>query len=283
VDFPVLEIFRAVAAEQSVTRAARRLDRVQSNVTTRIKLLEEELGVLLFHRDAKRMTLTAEGQRFLTYAEKLLGLAEEARQSMHAGKVSGSLRVGSMESTAASRLPKVLARYHGRWPDVNLQMSTGTAQQLTAAVIAHQLDCALVAHPEPLEPGLQGTRVFSEELMLVLPAQHPPVQGPDDVRIRTLASFMRGCAYRRIAENWLGGQDLKVIEVGSYHAVLACVAAGSCIGIVPQSVLDLQRDALNVRTHKLMTVDTLLICRSTYSVSAFEEFLRALQDESAPS
>lgn len=129
-DLTSLEIFRAVAAEQSVTRAAQQLQRVQSNVTTRIQQLEDELGVPLFQRDGKRMALTDKGREFLAYAERLLALAAEARQSMHPDVASGTLRLGSMESTAASRLPAVLARYHRECPAVSLEVSTGTSQAL---------------------------------------------------------------------------------------------------------------------------------------------------------
>lgn len=288
----MLEIFRVVAIEQSVTRAAQRLQRVQSNVTTRIQQLEEELGASLFLRDGKCMTLTAEGQRFLEYAEKLLALAEEARQSLHPGKPGGHLRIGAMESTSASRLPGPLARYHSLWPNVHLTISTGTTRDLMDAVLARKTDCALVADPasldadgttaEALDPGLDATRVFSEQLMLVLPAQHGGVSSVDNPGIRTLAGFARGCTYRQIAENWFAsnsttpGEKLTVLEVNSYHAILACVAAGSCIAILPQSVLDLQRQPLDVRTHPIMTVDTLLIRRTAYSTPAFEEFRRIL-------
>ena len=75
-DHTSLDIFRVVAAELSVTRAAKRLGRVQSNVTTRIQQLEEELGVPLFRRDGNRLTLSAEGDRFLGYANRMRALAD---------------------------------------------------------------------------------------------------------------------------------------------------------------------------------------------------------------
>lgn len=296
-DFADLEIFRTVAAEQSVTRAAQRLGRVQSNVTTRIQQLEESLAVRLFLRDGKRMTLTAEGQGFLSYAEQLLALAEEARQSLRPETPSGHLRIGSMESTAASRLPIPLARYHALWPDVDLHITTGTTRVLLDGVLARRLDCALVAQtnvqmpgsdsPAPgadlgLDPGLEGIPVFTEELLLVMPASHPEVRRPDDLVIRTLAGFAQGCAYRQLAETWLASgiqrseHPLKVLEVASYHAILACVTAGSCVAILPKSVLDLQRDPLDVRTHALLSVDTLLVRRTGYSTSAYEEFQRVV-------
>lgn len=291
-DLAVLDIFRTVARERSVTRAAQRLDRAQSNVTTRIKQLEEDLGVALFLREGKRMVLTDEGIRFLDYADRLLSLAGEARQAMHPAQPGGHLRIGTMESTAASRLPQPLADFHARWPDVELTITTGTSQDLIEAVRARKLDCALVADPAAVTPcdsdaledeTLEWTRIYTEQLMLVLPERHPKASTPDKVAIRTLAGFARGCTYREIAENWFAAstpapdRKLKVLEVNSYHAILACVAAGSCVGIVPQSVLELGGKQHKLRAMPLMKVHTLLVTRSGYRTAAFEEFRRVLQ------
>ncbi|WP_440466280.1 LysR family transcriptional regulator [Pseudomonas sp. YH-1] len=286
-DLSSLEIFRCVAEEQSVTRAAARLQRVQSNVTTRIRQLEEDLGAALFLRDGKRMTLTDQGREFLRYAEQLLALANEARQSLHPDRATGSLRVGSMEASAASRLPEPLARFHRACPEVDLHMTTGHSQKLLGEVLNRQLDCALIAHPdilraEPgfetkLERGLRAEPVFREELLLVLPGNHPPVKRPEDVQIRTLVGFTRGCTYRQLAEDWLKGAPLAVQEVGSYHGILACVNAGSCIGVLPRSVLELQREMPGLQVVPLMEVDTLLIWRDGYATGAFQRWRETLE------
>jgi len=291
-DLAVVEIFRAVALEQSITRAALRLGRVQSNVTTRVRQLEESLGVPLFLRDAKRMTLTDAGRQFLIYAEKLLALEEEARQSLRPGQPSGRLRIGSMESTAASRLPRPLAAYHAQWPEVTLALSTGPSQQLLDAVLAQTLDCAFIAPPgvlsdggwqaEPLA-GLDSYPVFTEDLMLVLPAGHAAVDGPQDLHVRSLTVFARGCTYRDVALQWLGAytgdaeRRVDLLEVDSYHAMLACVAAGNCAAVLPQSVLALARDPVPVRSHLLARLDTLLVRRSGFQSAAFD----ALRDQLA--
>jgi len=291
VDFLDLEIFRAVAAERSVTRAAERLQRVQSNVTTRVRQLEEELGVPLFLRDGKRMTLTPQGQTLLGYANRLLALAEEARQALHPEKPSGHFRIGTMESTAASRLPTPLVQFHSRWPEVTLELSTGPTQSLIEQVLGHELDCALIARPPAAEaegeaglgPDLEGVRVFVEELLLVLPARHPDVTDAADLQVGVLATLEPGCTYRRLAEDWLargrsaGDRPVKRLELGSYHAILACVSAGTSIGVVPRSVLELQRDPLDIRTHSLGCVDILLIRRRGYRSAAFDAFLQILQ------
>lgn len=274
-DLSSLEIFRAVAHEASVTRAAQRLQRAQSNVTTRIRQLEEDLGVELFLRDGKRMSLTERGSEFLAYAEQLLALADEARQSMHPTEPGGRLRLGSMESTAASRLPALLASYHKACPRVALEVSTGTSRALFDGVRARRLDCALVAAGpgwagELDGSGLRGEPLFREELLMILPAEHPPVHDVAEVRLRTLAGFARGCTYRQLAEDSLG-TPLTVQEVGSYHANLACVAAGACVGVLPRSVLQLLGTP-PLRSLPLAEVDTWLVWREGYATAAFERW-----------
>lgn len=274
-DLSSLEIFRAVAHEASVTRAAQQLQRAQSNVTTRIRQLEEDLGVELFLRDGKRMSLTERGSEFLAYAEQLLALADEARQSMHPAEPGGRLRLGSMESTAASRLPALLASYHKACPRVALEVSTGTSRALFDGVRARRLDCALVAAGpgwagELDGSGLRGEPLFREELLMILPAEHPPVHDVAEVRLRILAGFARGCTYRQLAEDSLG-TPLTVQEVGSYHAILACVAAGACVGVLPRSVLQLLGTP-PLRSLPLAEVDTWLVWREGYATAAFERW-----------
>ena len=279
-DFVALEIFCAVAAEGSVTRAAQRLQRVQSNVTTRVRQLEDAVGCTLFLREGKRMALTPEGQTLLAYAQRLLALAEEARQALQPSQPQGRLRLGAMESTAASRLPGPLARFHGQWPGVALELSTGASQGLLDRLRAHTLDAVLIAWPpgQPSDPALDAVPVFCEELLLALPADHAPISGPQEVQPGTLAAFERGCSYRHIAQQWLAARTppLQWLELGSYHAILACVAAGNCVGVVPRSVLELARTPPALHLHPLQSVDTLLVRRAGYRSAALDVLQQTL-------
>ncbi|QCP52965.1 LysR family transcriptional regulator [Trinickia violacea] len=291
-DFSSLEIFCTVAAEQSITRAAHHLARVQSNVTTRVKQLEEELRVELFSREGRRMTLTPNGRRMLVYAQRLLALAEEAREAMSPDQPAGVLRIGAMESTAATRLPSLLSVYHSRWPQIELEISIGTSCSLIDDVLMSRVDCAFVAdagfgHVPGIggvaeRSGLSATRACTEDMLLVLPPNHPPVKRPEDLQIRTWAAFAKGCSYRSVLERWLGIRNAehetgwKLMELTSYHTMLACVAARSCFALCPKSVLELQRAPLHVRTQPIAAVDTYLIARSAYSSGAYEALLRAV-------
>ncbi len=269
-DLAALAIFRAVVRENGVTRAAAKLNRVQSNVTTRIKQLEEQLGAELFTRDGRRLVLTPAGETLLPYAERLLALADEARHAVKAGRPSGRLRLGTMESVAACRLPAVLARYHQRWPEVGLELETGTTGCLIDRVREFEVDAALVATPPdgaPASPLFDCVPVWREELVLLTPRGHRPIRAPRDVALSTLVAFERGCAYRSYVERWYLQQDIRpqrVLELGSYHAIVACVAAGAGVAVAPRSVLELQRGLDEIVVHPLPeigAIDTLLVWR----------------------
>src|SRR6188768_1779703 len=120
-DLVALQIFKTVAETGGITRAAARLHRVQSNVTTRIQQLEERLGTRLFHRHKRRLVLSAEGKLLLEYADRLLRLSAEAQAAMRDGAPQGPLRLGALESTAAVRLPPLLSSFHLAYPKVLLE------------------------------------------------------------------------------------------------------------------------------------------------------------------
>src|ERR1700719_679788 len=130
IELQALEIFKAVVDCGGVTRAAAQLHRVPSNITTRLKQLEEGLGTKLFHRHNRKLLLSTEGKLLLAYAERLLSLSSEAELALRSGKPRGKLRIGTLESTAATRLPPVLARYHRANPEVQIELVSGTTGAL---------------------------------------------------------------------------------------------------------------------------------------------------------
>jgi DNA-binding transcriptional LysR family regulator len=284
-DLAALTIFRAVVRENGVTRAAAKLNRVQSNVTTRIKQLEEQLGTDLFIRDGRRLVLTPAGETLLPYAERLLALADEARHAVREDRPSGRLRLGTMESVAATRLPGLLARYHQQWPAVALELETGTTGKLIERVREFEVDAALVATPldlASLGDLFETVPVFTEELVMLTPRGHRPIHEVRDVALSTLIAFERGCAYRTYIEKWYmehGVRPARVLELGSYHAIVACVAAGAGVAVAPRSVLDLQADSSNIAVHELPdigTIETLLVWRRGHFSPALNALRRTL-------
>uniref|UniRef100_UPI003D2D0035 LysR family transcriptional regulator n=1 Tax=Alcaligenes xylosoxydans xylosoxydans TaxID=85698 RepID=UPI003D2D0035 len=240
-DLDALQIFKAVADHGGVARAAAHLNRVQSNVSTRLKQLEATLEAPLFRRQNRRLVLSEQGRVLLSYADRLLRLSAEAQAAVRDGAPQGLLRIGTMESTAAARLPPILAAYHAAWPQVRIELVTGTSGALAAKVRNYEIEAAFVAQPFEAQ-GLAQQPAFDEELALISPLAWPEIHGPKDVGDRSVIAFAAGCSYRRILEAWFGQEGVapdKVMEFASYHAIVACVAAGSGVAIVPRSVLAL--------------------------------------------
>lgn len=285
IDLESLHIFKAVVDYGGITRAAAQLNRVQSNITTRVKNLEDRLGVQLFQRQSGKLVLSAEGSVLLAYAERLLHLSAEAEAALRSGIPRGTLRIGTMESTAAARLPDLLSRFHRNYPDVQIELVTGTSGALIDKVHRFEIEAAFVA--EPFAPAeLESQQAFLEELVLITPRDSPAINTPKDLQRRTVIAFSTGCSYRRVLENWLGAASVvpdRVLELGSYHAIVACVAAGSGIAIVPRSVLATVRAERDVAAFalpaRIAKATTRLAWRSGHQSVALDALRRELQQK----
>jgi len=282
IDLDSLHIFKAVVDYGGITKAASQLNRVQSNITTRVKNLEDRLGVKLFQRQSGKLVLSSEGKLLLSYADRLLRLSSEAEAALRNSVPQGTLRLGTMESTAAARLPPVLSHYHQHYPEVQIELVTGTSGALIGKIHRFEVEAAFVAKPF-VATDLEMQEAFSEELVLIAPRNAPPVKTPKDLRKHTVIAFSTGCSYRRILEDWLGMSSVvpdRVLELASYHAIVACVAAGSGIAIVPRSVLAVVRAENDVTIsplpERLARVKTYLVWRSGHHSVALDALREAL-------
>jgi len=274
-----LHIFRTVVREGGIVRAARRLHRVPSNITTRIQQLEASIGVQLFTRERHRLALSQSGERLLVYADRMLLLSDEARSVLASVAPSGVLRLGALESTAASRLPAILAAYHKAYPDVRVELITGTNDALTAAVIDRRVEAAFVAEA-PATKELACQPLFRERLVIISASSHAPIRRPQDVTGDSIIAFPNGCFYRRVLQRWLGERrlpSLRVLELGSYHAIVACVASGTGIALAPESVLETVQHAAVTR-HVLPKVHSDVVTPLVWRASEQSPALVALRD-----
>ncbi|CAB3721761.1 LysR family transcriptional regulator [Achromobacter kerstersii] len=282
-DLDALQIFKAVADQGGVARAAQHLNRVQSNVSTRLKQLEASLNAPLFRRQNRRLVLSDQGRVLLSYADRLLRLSDEAQAAVRDGAPQGVLRIGTMESTAAARLPPILAAYHAAWPQVGIELVTGTSGALAAKVRNFEIEAAFVAQPFPAE-GLATLDAFQEDLTLISPLAWGAIASPRDLGDRSVIAFAAGCSYRRILESWLNHEGVaagRVMEFASYHAIVACVAAGSGVAIVPRSVLAVlgaeHSVCVSVLTGPYATALTQLVWRADDDSPALQALRQQLQ------
>jgi DNA-binding transcriptional LysR family regulator len=252
-DLADLGIFRAVVEAGGVTKAAERLHRVPSNISTRVRQLERELGVSLFIREGKRLHVSPAGRQLLGYAERLLDLAREALDAVQDTKPRGLFRLGAMPSAAAIRLPRPLNTLHHRYPDISLELRTDTVRALTQGVMRGDLDAAFVAEPVAETP-FEKTMIFDEELAIFASARHKPIHRPSDVNPQTMLVLEPGCPYRLRLERWFqetGETPERIIEMTSWHAILGCAAAGMGVAALPRIVLSSFPERKLLRLHPL--------------------------------
>jgi DNA-binding transcriptional LysR family regulator len=275
-----LVTFSTVARLGGITRAADELNTVQSNVTQRVKALESEIGTALFERHSRGMTLTGAGRRLLPYAQRMAALSREAMLAARDdGEPKGPLSIGSMETTAAVRLPALLADFHRRFPAVRLTLRTSTTADLVAAVLDGTLDGAFVAGPID-HAELLSTVAFREELVLVTAQRWSslaalragtPESGP------TALVFRTGCTYRQRLEQVFtefGWPSAARFELGTLDGMIGCVAADMGVTMLPRAVVG-KNETVNI--HKLKAaqsgVDTLFIQRrGAHQYSALQGF-----------
>jgi DNA-binding transcriptional LysR family regulator len=282
-----LNLFAAVARHGSITKAASRLNTVQSNVTTRLRLLEEELGVSLFQRHHHGVSLTRSGRDLLPYAHQLDVLLQKAKAAVASdGAIRGALRIGSLETTAAARLPSLLRKYVPAHRNVDLAIETGTTRTLTQAVLEYRLDGAFVAGPVEVDE-LDETLSFVEELVLVSSPEHKSVPAAlQEGTMPKLFVFRVGCSYRQKLERFLAGRGVSLVnqlEMGTLEGILGCVSAGLGITMMPLSVVEPYAKRREVAVHRLAAsearVDTVFITRREAVRSpALEEFLSVISE-----
>lgn len=282
-----LKVVDAVARHGSMNKAAVELNTVQSNVSSRIRSLEDELGVSLFQRSAKGVQITPAGRRILPYAARLSKLLSDASAAARDdGKPSGVLEIGTLETTLALRLPLLIARFANAWPEVRPVVRTGTTQSLIQAVVDCKLEGAFVAGPVD-HPELQAETVFQEELVLVTSRAVRTLEAVRAITHLKTVVFRIGCSYRQRMDSLLSGMGLlapEPLEFGSIDGILACVAAGVGITLLPRGVVARAWQEGLVAVHEipptLSQVETVFVRRvDSHFSSALATFLESVHRE----
>ena len=235
-----LRVFEAVARLGVMGRAAAELNTVQSNVTARIRALEDTLGCRLFDRRPAGVTLTDAGRRLLPYAHRVPRLLEDAaRAARDDGTPRGKLVIGSLETTAALRLAPLLADYARDCPEVDLALRPGTTCELVAAAREGAVDGAFVCGPVA-DPDLDARPMFREELAVLAPPGTRSLQALIEAGGLRIVVLRAGCSYRQRLEALLARRGVpapRLMEFGTLEAIFSCVAAGLGITLLPRALV----------------------------------------------
>jgi LysR family transcriptional regulator, cell division regulator len=277
-----LRVFEVVARLGAMNRAAAELNTVQSNVTARVRHLEELLGTTLFDRHSGGVALTRAGQRLLPYASRVSQLLQEAGRAVEDdGTPKGPLSLGALESTVKLQLSPILIRYAARYREVDLILRTANSADLTVDVLEYRLEGAFVCGPVA-HADLEEEIVFHEPLVLVIPAgikDFDQVIKKGDIRIIV---HHRGCSYGQRLEAYFarhGVVGLCRIEFGTIDAVLECIAAGVGMTLLPKNLVTQAWRDRGITFRELPGPDAVLHTvfirrRDAYVSSALDAFMQ---------
>ena len=252
-----LRYFVVVAEELHFGRAARRLGIAQPPLSQQIRQLEQRLGVPLFLRTSRQVSLTPAGATLLRGARRTLAeleLASAAARRAATGE-TGALRVGYTDSAALSVLPDAVRRFRDAWPSVHLDLTEGSTAAQIDAVVRDRVDLALVRGPI-VQPALRVDVVLRESFLLALPEQHP-LAGLAEIELRAVAAEPMVLFPRHLAPEFhdtitamcrAAGFTPRIgYEGAEYQTILSLVAAGLGVSLVPRSVGNLRRRGVEYR------------------------------------
>jgi DNA-binding transcriptional LysR family regulator len=244
-DLLSLKTFQTVVDEGGFLAASRKLHTVQSNVTTRIRKLEEELGTELFFRKGRGIELAPSGRVLLDYSRKMLLLERQTEAAIkQVGESIGQIRLGAFDTFAGLHLPIGMKALKSRYPKVDVHVETGSSADLIEKVLSHQLDAAFVAGPV-IHPELEFDQVITEELVEVSARGSDPVLQP-------VILFHQGCAYRARAlayQRSIGHAQSDTMTFGTLEGILGCVSVGLGWTLMPKRAVERSTyvDQLHIR------------------------------------
>ncbi|HEX6593348.1 MAG TPA: LysR family transcriptional regulator [Bacillota bacterium] len=277
-----LVIFQKVAEMKNVSKAAKELNYVQSNVTARIQRLEEELHTQLFHRHNRGMVITPEGKKLLIYADHITSTVNEMKKVMQDTEMPvGKLDIGTVETVI--KLPFILAKYNKRYKHVDVSLTSGVTKDLIDQVLHFKLDGAFVTgNHKSAHPDLVQYKVFEEELVLV---SDPSYTSIEEIKHKPFLVFSSGCGYRAKLKEWLRDEQIapaKAMELGTLETILGGVYADLGVTYIPRSIVQHYEARGFIKCHRLpekySKIHTVFICRKeAYPTASLEKFIETIE------
>lgn len=240
-DIQSLRILKAAADTGSFSAAARELNYAQSHVSTQILHLEHEIGAPLFYRHNRGISLTPTGEVFVRYANEMSRIMTEANKAIEENdKPAGTIRIASMQTCAQTLLPSLLSEYHKKYPDVRLEIRTGTSSKNVQAVLNYEADLGFVAGD--YTHSSLGVKTIDDEKLVLLGANlSPKIHSAAELEGKTLLVLPEGCAYKRRMENWLSAEGYTPndeIVFDSIAGILAAACTGLGVALLPEKAAE---------------------------------------------
>ena len=287
-EFREISTFLQVAQYQSFSKAARHLGYSQAAVTIQIKQLEQELGVHLFDRIGKQISLTHQGQVFYQYAVSIRNDLERAKNAVSdPSTLSGKLCLGTIESICASIFPDLLAEYHRLHPEVTISIVTDSPGVLLDRMNENTIDIVYLLDRRIYDNRWCKTLEEPEENIFVASPDHELAQVKRELELDEVLRFPfflteKDASYRHMLEQYLASINRSVkpfLEIGSTEFIIHMLLKNTGISFLPKFTVqrELQQKqltALNVRDFQMQTWRQIFYHKDKWVTREMQEFLR---------
>ncbi|MFJ8090073.1 LysR family transcriptional regulator [Lysinibacillus sp. NPDC095746] len=274
-----LWIFKHVAELQSVSKAAEKLDYVQPNVSQRIKGLEDELGVRLFLRNNRGVTLTEEGKVLLEYANKILLLMDEAKSVVNSKKWRESLTIGASQTISAIKVPQLFSSFLREHKNIDVKIRTNDQGKLQEMLTYGELD-GVFMNGTFNESQFKTVYSYFEKLVLISPKNS---QFEKQHNQTLIVNSDKNCIYRKKTLDFFK-DSLSILEFDSLESILQAVHDGLGISIIPKDVADSRKKIQSIQYKELfesIKIDFIIKQRKQHS-QCLKKFIEFLQRTSFP-
>lgn len=287
-EFREISTFLQVAQYQSFSKAARHLGYSQAAVTIQIKQLEQELGVHLFDRIGKQISLTHQGQVFYQYAVSIRNDLEQAKNAVaDPSTLSGKLCLGTIESICASIFPDLLAKYHRLHPEVTISIVTDSPGVLLDRMNENTIDIVYLLDRRIYDNRWCKTLEKPEENIFVASPDHELALVKRELELDEVLRFPfflteKDASYRHMLEQYLASINRSVkpfLEIGSTEFIIHMLLKNTGISFLPKFTVqrELQQKqltALNVRGFQMQTWRQIFYHKNKWVTREMQEFLR---------
>nr|YP_009163563.1 probable RuBisCO transcriptional regulator [Triparma laevis]BAS19017.1 probable RuBisCO transcriptional regulator [Triparma laevis] len=270
-----LRIIKAIAKEQSFKRAADLLFVSQPSLSKQVKILENQLGILLFDRKNRKVTLTESGKLFLQYTDRILSLCEETCRAMDDLKSGerGNLTVGASQTVGTYLMPRVLALFAQNYPQINLTVQVDSTRNITRNIVDRRIDIAVVGGDVPIQfkNHLTIEEFVEDELLLIIPKSHPfalktnKIINKEDLYHLNYITLNQTSTIRKFIDNTLQANNIEtkdfniVMQLSSIEAIKTAVSLGLGVAFVSASAIEKE---LALETLEIIKIENIKITRT---------------------
>jgi DNA-binding transcriptional LysR family regulator len=296
-----LRILKAIATEQNFTKAAKLLYLSQPALSKQIRILEKNLDMILINRENHKISLTENGQIFLQYAERILALCEESCRALIDLKNGerGNLVVGASQTIGTYLLPRVLALFAQRYPQINLKVQVNSTRLIAKHIVNREIDIAIVGGdiPHELRKNLLVENFVEDEFSLIIPRAHPfakkkLITKEDLYHLKFITlnsnSTIRKFIDNILTQNHIQTKQLKIImQLNSIEGIKTAVSLGLGAAFVSSSAIEKE---IQLKTIQILKIENIKINRTLsiitnpdcYRSKAFNFFYHELLELKIP-